>query len=132
MIKLRAESPRSSSPTSRLCETHARFLNPSFSTAVSQASSQIQKPLGRVEQPKFRKTQRLAENCVSYRRIRTTGNGNVDKAVVKCLRVEEKLFVARNKTNGMAFLIYRWLQYITFFKFDARLVDTQETYSRTS
>ena len=36
--------------------------------------------------------------------------GNVDKAAVKYLRVEEKEFLRETKwTIGMAFLIYRWL-----------------------
>ena len=35
-----------------------------------------------------------------------TGNGSVDKVVVKCLRVEEKSFVARNKMSGSSKLLW--------------------------
>ena len=47
---------------------------------------------------------------------------SVDNAVAKCLRVEEKLFVVKKQneqlkeTDGMVFLIYRWLFHcITLF-----------------
>ena len=48
MAKPTRESPHSSSPTSRLCETNAKPLN----LSGSQASSQTQKPLGGVERCK--------------------------------------------------------------------------------
>ena len=56
-----SSSSCSSSPTSRLCDTHARLLNLSFWMAVSQATFQTRKSLGRVEQCKSRTTKRLAD-----------------------------------------------------------------------
>jgi hypothetical protein len=93
------ESPHSSSSANRLYETHARPLNTSFSTAVSQTSSQIQKPLDELSCVILQK-KRLAENCLSYLHTRITGKGNVDKTVMKCLRVEGRSFIARNKMNS--------------------------------
>ena len=65
---------------------------------------------------------------------------SVDKAVVKCLRVEEKSFVAKNKMNGSR--IQRLLWYgishipivipLYYSSLDARLGDTFKTDPRIS
>ena len=64
------------------------------------------------------------------------GNSSVGKAVVKCLRVEEKSFVARNGMKGSRSLLQYDIYHINCFPlynffFDARLGDIQETDSRT-
>ena len=109
MIKTMRESPRSSSPTRKLCETHTRPLNLSFSKTVSQASSKLWNlwdELSRV----------------------------LDKAAVKCLSVAAESFVARNNMNGLGRLLWYGVSHISIVIplynpfFDARLGgDTQET-----
>jgi hypothetical protein len=85
------------------------------------------------QKPKFRKLwhelsgvnlkkyKRPAEIFQRYRRTRTFGKGNVDKAAVKRLRDEEKLFVA--ETNERLVWRFSFADRITFFiKFNARSV----------